>query len=310
MQNEKLEKINAELKQIMLEKVHKLGTFQTTIPGLSLSRREQGNCEGASIYSTSLGFIVDGQKRSVIGDREYEYGKNNCLVVGVDVPASFCTIGATHDHPFLSISVEIDRAVLSELIMQLEEIHGLLEQVPNEALCVGEVDEKVWEAVLRLMRLLDNPVEAKVLAPMIIREIYFRVLQSPLGMSLREFNAKQGASAQIARAIAWLRENYALPLSVAQLADNVHMGVSTFHRHFKEVTCMTPLQFHKRLRLHEAKRLMLTQKMDATTACYAVGYESPSQFNREYKRQFGLPPYRDIKQQRELVRGAPETVLQ
>lgn len=304
MQSENLERINAELRQNMFEKVHQLGTFPTSIPGLSLSRREQGNCEGASIYSMSLGFIVDGQKRSVIGDREYVYGKNNCLVVGVDVPASFCTIGSTHEHPFLSISVEIDRAVLSELIMQLDEMHALPSGTSCEALCVGEVDEDVWGAVLRLMRLLDRPVEAKVLAPMIIREIYFRVLQSPLGVTLRDFNAKMGASAQIARAIAWLRENYASPLSVAELADNVHMGVSTFHRHFKEVTCMTPLQFHKSLRLHEAKRLMLTEKMDATTACYAVGYESPSQFNREYKRQFGRPPYRDVKQQRESSRGA------
>lgn len=303
MQSENLERINAELRQIMFEKVHQLGTFPTSITGLSLSRREQGNCEGASIYSMSLGFIVDGQKRSVIGDREYVYGKNNCLVVGVDVPASFCTIGSTHEHPFLSISVEIDRAVLSELIMQLDEMHALPSRTSCEALCVGEVDEDVWGAVLRLMRLLDRPVEAKVLAPMIIREIYFRVLQSPLGVTLRDFNAKMGASAQIARAIAWLRENYASPLSVAELADNVHMGVSTFHRHFKEVTCMTPLQFHKSLRLHEAKRLMLTEKMDATTACYAVGYESPSQFNREYKRQFGRPPYRDVKQQRESSRG-------
>lgn len=303
MQSENLERINAELRQIMFEKVHQLGTFSTSIPGLSLSRREQGNCEGASIYSMSLGFIVDGQKRSVIGDREYVYGKNNCLVVGVDVPASFCTIGSTHEHPFLSISVEIDRAVLSELIMQLDEMHALPSRTSCEALCVGEVDEDVWGAVLRLMRLLDRPVEAKVLAPMIIREIYFRVLQSPLGVTLRDFNAKMGASAQIARAIAWLRENYASPLSVAELADNVHMGVSTFHRHFKEVTCMTPLQFHKSLRLHEAKRLMLTEKMDATTASYAVGYESPSQFNREYKRQFGRPPYRDVKQQRESSRG-------
>lgn len=303
MQSENLERINAELRQIMFEKVHQLGTFSTSISGLSLSRREQGNCEGASIYSMSLGFIVDGQKRSVIGDREYVYGKNNCLVVGVDVPASFCTIGSTHEHPFLSISVEIDRAVLSELIMQLDEMHALPSRTSCEALCVGEVDEDVWGAVLRLMRLLDRPVEAKVLAPMIIREIYFRVLQSPLGVTLRDFNAKMGASAQIARAIAWLRENYASPLSVAELADNVHMGVSTFHRHFKEVTCMTPLQFHKSLRLHEAKRLMLTEKMDATTACYAVGYESPSQFNREYKRQFGRPPYRDVKQQRESSRG-------
>ena len=301
MQNDQLEKINEELRQIMFEKVHQLGTFPTVIPGLSLSRREQGNCEGASIYSTSLAFIVDGQKRSIIGDKEYVYGKNNCLVVGVDVPATFCTIGSTHEHPFLSISVEIDRSVLSELIMQLEEIRALPIRSLQQALCVGEVEVDVWESVLRLMRLLDRPVDAKILAPMIIREIYFRVLQSPLGATLRDFNAKQGASAQIAKAIAWLRENYTAPLNVAQLADNVHMGVSTFHRHFKEVTCM---------RLHEAKRLMLTKRIDATTACYAVGYESPSQFNREYKRQFGLPPYRDIKQQRELGRMSSEMTLQ
>ncbi len=303
MQTEKLEKINAELRQIMFEKVHQLGTFPTSIPGLSLSRREEGNCSGASIYSMSLAFIVDGQKRSVIGDKEYVYRKNNCLVVGVDVPASFCTIGATHDHPFLSISVEIDRLVLSDLIMQLDELHAAPRGQSSQALCVGEVNEDVWDAVLRLMRLLDSPVEAKVLAPMIIREIYFRVLQTPLGLTLRDFNAKQGASVQITRAIAWLKENFSSPLSVPELADNVHMAVSTFHRHFKEVTCMTPLQFHKRLRLHEAKRLMMTEKMDATTACYAVGYESPSQFNREYKREFGRPPYRDVKQQRQLSRG-------
>lgn len=299
--SERLELINHELRNIVFGFLPKPALKETPVKGLSFSHRgDDAGAQGCSMYNHGLTFIVGGTKRSIVGSREYIYGKNHCLLVGVDVPASYCTINATRDDPFLAISVSIDRSVLSELVAQMVEPDSVANDKSDEegALCVGEVSEDTWEAVLRLCRLIDKPQEADVLAPMIIREIYFRVLQSSLGRHLWRFNARQAVGAQISTAIRWLRENYTEPLSVKNLAEQVHMGVSTFHRHFKDVTCMTPLQYHKRLRLHEAKRLMLSENMDASTACYAVGYESPSQFNREYKRQFGNPPHRDVKAQR------------
>lgn len=300
--SEYLERINHELRNIVLGYLPRPALKETPVKGLSFSHRgDDVGAQGCSMYNHGLTFIVSGTKRSIVGDREYVYGKNNCLLVGVDVPASYCTIDATRENPFLAVSVSIDRSVLSELMAQMPEPEGFSKDQDSDdgALCVGEVSEETWEAVLRLCRLVQKPKEASVLAPMTIREIYFRVLQSPLGRHLWRFNARQAVGAQISTAIRWLRENYTEPLSVKNLAEQVHMGVSTFHRHFKDVTCMTPLQYHKRLRLHEAKRLMLSENMDASTACYAVGYESPSQFNREYKRQFGNPPHRDVKAQRD-----------
>lgn len=300
--SEHLVQINHELRNIVLGYLPRPALKETPVKGLSFSHRgDDAGAQGCSMYNHGLTFIVGGTKRSIVGDREYVYGKNNCLLVGVDVPASYCTIDATRENPFLAVSVSIDRSVLSDLVAQMPEPEGLSKDQDSDdgALCVGEVSEEAWEAVLRLCRLIQKPHEASVLAPMTIREIYFRVLQSPLGRHLWRFNARQAVGAQISTAIRWLRENYTEPLSVKNLAEQVHMGVSTFHRHFKDVTCMTPLQYHKRLRLHEAKRLMLSENMDASTACYAVGYESPSQFNREYKRQFGNPPHRDVKAQRD-----------
>ena len=293
-----LELINERLKSLLLKHLPRAGMLKVPgIDSLTLIRREEENNEGQSLLVPSLGFVVQGQKRTFIGGKEYAYGKYHCVAVGVDVPTSFCAVRATHAEPFLVVSLALDRFLLSELIAQMPAVES--SDNSDSAFNVGLVDEEVLGAVMRLVQLLEHPEQVPVLAPMLIREIHYRVLMTELGVSLRRFNAKTGASSQMSKAIAWLRENYRRPLSVPELADVVHMGVSTFHRHFKEVTNMTPLQFHKQLRLHEAKRLMIAEQLDATSACYAVGYESPSQFNREYKRQFGEPPYRDIKRRKD-----------
>ena len=295
----KIEQLNTLIKNVLLAHLPKAGVLDSpTIKGLRFIRRDENNREGASIAELSLGFVIQGQKQTIVGGKPYSYGKNHCVVIGVDVPTSYCASKATKAEPFLTVSLLLDRVLLAELIGQLPPQSESIRA--GSALTVGEMDEALLEALWRLVQLVDRPEEAAVLAPMIIREIHFRVLMTPLGESLRRFCAQAGSSSQIARAIAWLRQNYRSSLSVSELADHVHMGVSTFHRRFKEATNMTPLQYHKLLRLHEAKRLMISENMDATTACYAVGYESPSQFSREYKREFGQPPYRDVKRQKSL----------
>ncbi|MCI5896485.1 MAG: AraC family transcriptional regulator [Sutterella sp.] len=299
MTNPKIEQLNASIKKVILAHLPKAGTLDSQIiDGLRFIRRDENNREGAAMAEPSLGFVIQGQKKTFVGGKEYFYGKNHCVVIGVDVPTSYCATKATKAEPFLTVSLRLDRGLLVELIGQLPPQSESIRA--GSAMTVGQMDETLLEALWRLVQLVDRPDEAAVLAPMIIREIHFRVLMTPLGDSLRRFCERAGSSSQIARAIAWLRQNYRSSLSVSELADHVHMGVSTFHRRFKEATNMTPLQYHKLLRLHEAKRLMISENMDATTACYAVGYESPSQFSREYKREFGQPPYRDVKRQKSL----------
>ncbi len=297
MTDNRLSEIQKVLKKIVLNVCQKGGAYPTGIPGLTFHRRDPENQEGASIYRPALAFVVQGSKKTVMGDRVYQYSEGDCLLVGVDVPCQFCTVNSTRENPYLGISLDLNPMILAELCNALP-LPARSNAVADEALSVGNVGEDTYEALLRLVLLTERPDQIPVLAPMIVRELHYRLLLSDFGAPLRRFNAHQGSSAQIARAVGWLNENFRESLSVSELADYVHMGVSTFHRHFKEVTCMTPLQYQKQLRLHEAKRLMLLERKDATTACFEVGYESPSQFNREYKRAFGEPPHRDTQRER------------
>lgn len=287
-------RINDRLKELVLRHMPEPGYRQTEIPGLSLSRRLAHDVLENSLYHPCIGVMLQGRKKSVIGTEEYVYGEGQCLVVGVDVPSSFYVMDGTEEAPFLCLSLEVDKFLLARLAAEVPPTPGSGGEGGMKGVSVADVDISVLDAFLRLAELLDKPEQIAVLAPMIIREIYYRMLIGPQGEFLRRFHTLGSQSMQIAQAVTWLRDNYRSPLQVEELARRVNMATSTFHRHFKEVTSLSPLQFHKRLRLFEAQRLMLSERVDAASAGLAVGYESPTQFNREYKRLFGEPPHRNI----------------
>ena len=268
-------RINDRLKEMVLRHMPEAGYRQTRIPGLSMSRRLAHDVLENSLYHPCIGVMLQGRKKSVIGTEEYVYGEGQCLVIGVDVPSSFYVMDGTEEAPFLCVSLAVDKFILARLATEVPPVSGGTAEGGRRGVSVADVD-------------------VSVLAPMITREIYYRILIGPQGGFLRRFHTLGSQSMQIAQAVTWLRDNYRSPLQVEELARRVNMATSTFHRHFKEVTSLSPLQFHKRLRLFEAQRLMLAEHVDAASAGLAVGYESPTQFNREYKRLFGEPPHRNI----------------
>lgn len=293
-----LERINGLLKEKILQRCPQLGVNPTIIEGLMLSRRENANQLDNCFYRPTVGVIVQGSKRSVIGNEEFRYGEYHCLVVGVDMPGMSHFITASPEQPFLAISLKLDRYLATQLAAEVQPPSRPGNSGSHRGVVVAEVDSAVLDAFLRLAELLEKPEQASVLAPMIIREIHYRLLIGPHGECLRMINTLGTQSNQIAQAITWLRENYKDPLQVDALAKKLHMATSTFHRHFRRVTTLSPLQFQKRLRLYEAQRLMLADDKDAASAALEVGYESTTQFNREYKRLFGEPPHRDVSRLR------------
>ena len=209
---------------------------------------------------------------------------------------SYITV-ASDEEPFLALSLDLDRSLVAQLAAEIPH-PARTEQGMGKSVAVMEADAKVMAAFLRLTELLDEPEEIPIMAPMLIREILYRLLLGPQGAWLRTICSLGTASNQVAQAVTWLRENYKAPLQVEELAQRVGMSSSSFFRNFKQMTTLSPLQFQKTLRLYEAQRLMLTNEYDVASAAYAVGYESSTQFIREYKRMFGDPPRRDVSRKR------------
>ncbi len=292
-----LAKTNNLLKEKLLRWMPGSGDYPTAIEGLTFFRRDQANQLENCFYKPLVAVIVQGFKRSVIGSEEYRYGENHCLVTGVDMPSVNYITDASPEQPFLGLFIDLDKYLITQLAAEIPP-SSRLGNGSYKGMSVAEVDPDVLGAFLRLAELLDKPDQIPVLAPMIIREIHYRLLIGPQGEHLRMVNTLGTQSNQIAKTITWLRGNYKEPLQVDELAKKVNMATSTFHRHFRQVTTLSPLQFQKRLRLYEAQRLMLVENEDAAIAAMAVGYESPTQFNREYKRLFGEPPHRHVSQLR------------
>jgi AraC-like DNA-binding protein len=290
-----LERTKTLLKEKLLRWLPESGNYPTAIEGLSIFRRNETNQPQNCFYQPLVAVIVQGFKRSIIGSEVYRYGENHCMVAGVDVPSTSYITDASPERPFLGLSLNLDKFLTTQLAAEIPPSPGL-GNGSYKGISVADVDTDVLDAFLRLAELLERPEQIPVLAPMIIREIHYRLLIGPQGERLRMINTLGTQSNQIAKTITWLRVNYKEPLQVDELARKVNMATSTFHRHFREVTTLSPLQFQKRLRLYEAQRLMLAEDEDATVAALAVGYESPTQFNREYKRMFGEPPHRHVSQ--------------
>ncbi len=296
------EALNRQLKAALLRLLPEAGLLTTAVPQLRISRYNGFRQLAGCFVRPSLGVIVQGAKKGMIGADSCFYREGQCLASGVDVPSSFRILEATKQRPFLAIGVDLDLALMARLVAQMPPVAEKSGSTVR-GLSVEESAPELLDALLRLLALLDSPEQIGILAPMILREIHYRLLIGPQGRYLRRLNSQGSHASQIARAVAWLRENYRDPLQVETLARQVHMATSTFHRHFKTVTSLSPLQFHKQLRLYEARRLMLAGEENAASAGFAVGYESATQFSREYKRLFGQPPLRDIKRLRTMTAG-------
>ena len=292
-----LPELNDSLKEKLLKWLPEQSRLETPIPGLALTRHDENTSAIRCFYTPMIALVVQGFKRSMIGDHEANYGELHCVTVGIDMPGVFHITDASPQAPFLSLSVKLDRRIITQLITEVPSIVTAQEGEVTP-IVVDEAGKDLLQVFSRLVELMDTPSRIPVLAPMIIREIHYYLLCGSQGKCLRLFNTNGTQANQIAQAISWLRENYTSPLRMEELARYVNMAPSTFNRHFKEVTSLSPLQFQKRLRLYEAERLMLLEGKDAGTAALMVGYESGSQFNREYKRQFGAPPRKDIAKKR------------
>jgi AraC-like DNA-binding protein len=284
---------NSSLLDILLRHAPESRTFSTEIAGFRIARRDTPQIIERCIIKPVVIVTVQGKKRSVIGKVPYEYGAGKTMVLGMDIPADSCVLEASPVKPYLSMILELNAGLIAQILSELPKETTAIK--PLMAVACSQTDPAVFEAFVRLVELLDRPEHIQFLSPMMIREIHYRLLKGPLGIHVRAINTLGTQPNQIARAITWLENNYKKPLKVEELAEYVNMAVSTFHRNFKQITTLSPLQFQKKLRLLEAQRLMLIERYDASNACYEVGYESSTQFNREYKRMFGNSPMRDIK---------------
>ena len=271
-----------------------LGENSTPIPGLAVYSRTKPTACFLATYEPSLSVFVQGRKRINLGGNIYHCDESSFLLTSIDVPVESQIIEASEKAPLLSMFLRLDMPMVRE-VMSREELPELKTLNQSRGLAVGETTVGLLDACIRLIDLLDTPEDIPFLSYLILREIIYRVLRTPQGERLRAIATTGDLSYRTARAISWLRANYAKPLHLEELAGVARMGVSTLHHQFRALTAMSPLQYQKQLRLQTARQRMLMDGMDATSAAYEVGYESVSQFNREYGRFFGQPPMRDIK---------------
>ena len=276
--------------------------FETAVPGLLLFRWDEPTEPTNSMYEASICVIAQGAKRALLGDDVYVYDAHHYLVTSVDLPTLSQIIDASRERPCRGFVLKLDRREISQLMVD-SNLPPPRARQSDRGMATGEVTPPLLAAFQRLIDLLDEPTDIPILAPIIEREIFYRLLVGDQGFRLRQMASAGSQSQQIARAIDWLKGNFTQPLRIDDLANRVNMSASTLHHHFRAVTTMSPLQYQKWLRLNEARRLMLTERLDATTAAFNVGYESPSQFSREYSRLFGAPPSRDIKSLNQITAG-------
>lgn len=281
------------------------GIHATPIPRLSLIRVSNPTEPIHALHEPALCIVVQGRKQVILGDRIYRYGPEQYLVVSVDLPIVGQVVEATPDRPYLCFRLDLDPGVLAALILEAGQGSGAGEK-PAAGLCLDPVTPELLAAAGRLVALLATPHDIAILAPLAEREILYRLLTGSQAQRLREIAHAESKLQQVNRAIGWIKRNYHKPFRIENVAREARMSASALHQHFKAVTAMSPLQYQKQLRLQEARRLILGQAMDAATAGHNVGYESPSQFSREYSRLFGAPPIRDIAR----MRTSPESPAQ
>ena len=281
-------------------RIDKGDQIETVIPGLAIWRRSEPTQPTGGMYEPSICLASQGAKRVVLGDDVYVYDAHHFLITSVDLPTVWQITEASREKPCVGLVLKLDRREISKLMVD-SNLPPPRAQQSSRGMATGEVTLPLLSAFQRLIDLLAEPKDIPILAPIIQREILYRLLVGDQGARLRQIASTGSQSQQIARAIEWLKGNFARPLRIDALANHVNMSPSTLHHHFRTVTAMSPLQYQKWLRLNEARRLMLIEDSDAATAAFNVGYESPSQFSREYSRLFGAPPLRDITNLRQLA---------
>jgi AraC-like DNA-binding protein len=266
----------------------------TEIPGLSLHRRTAATTPCSATYEPSVIVIAQGRKRVDLGDKSFLYDPSRYLLTSLDLPVVTRVVEASEEVPCLAMALKLQMSAVRVLLSREEfQISGPPPDGP--AMGTGETTVEFLRACCRLLDLLNDPQDIPFLSGLIEREIVYRILRSSEGARLRAIATLGDQSHRTAKAIAWIRANYAKPLRVEDLAEIAGMGVSTLHHHFRVLTAVSPLQYQKQLRLQAARARMLVDGLDAASAAFEVGYESASQFNREYSRFFGQPPMRDIR---------------
>lgn len=266
---------------------------RSALPSLSFAKVRAPTAPSAYVYEPSISMIVRGRKRVRLGSEIYTYDESRFLLTAVNLPTVTQVLEATAEAPYISLLLRLDLRAVRLTIADIATRTGWT-GATGTAMATGPAGVEIFNAVERLVAMLRAPDDLAHLGALIEKEIVYRVLRSPAGARLWDIAMTGTQSHKAAAAVSWLRENFMLPLKVEDLAALAEMGVSTLHHHFRAMTAMSPLQFQKQLRLHEARRLLLGEDIDAATAAMRVGYESATQFNREYRRLFGAPPMRDV----------------
>lgn len=268
------------------------GISNTPELNLWLGRQRTPTDPISIVVDPSLCIVAQGAKEVFLAGETYRYDPAHSLVVSVDLPVSARVLEATPSRPCLAVRVCLDAGVVGELLADCS--HVPRSGPSTRGLEVVPVEPRLLDAVGRLVALLDSPQDVAALGRLVLREVTYRVLTGPHGAQLRRISAAGASAQRIARAVRWLRDHFVDPLRVDSLAREARMSLSGFHQHFKDVTGLSPVQYQKQLRLHEARRLMLSDGLNAAGAAFQVGYESPSQFSREYRRMFGAPPHQEV----------------
>jgi AraC-like DNA-binding protein len=285
---------NSELTQLIDHYTKQKNQFITDIPGLTLYRCEVASQYISLVLDASLCLIAQGQKQVILGKEIYNYDSNHFLFTAVDLPIISKIVEASVEQPCFTLVLRLDPYVLTQIILD-SDLAFKHEDNKKKGIAVGVLSSELNDAFIRLLKLLDNPEDIPVLSPLIIKEIFYRLLISPQGERLKSIVAAGTTGHRIVKAIEWIKSNPMKSFRVEELANTVGMSVSSFHKHFQDITSMSPLQYQKRIKLSEARRLLIAENLDITSTSLHVGYESASQFSREYKRFFGVSPSADIK---------------
>jgi AraC-like DNA-binding protein len=287
-----MEKLD-QLARLIAQNTDGDGVFETVIPRLSVIRMSKPTEPLHAIHQPAVCIIAQGAKQVMLADEIFRYSPGQYLVVSVDMPVTGQVIEANQEEPYLCLRLDLDLKLLSEMLVDMPAAPGV-PAMRKKCIGLSHTTPEFLDAALRLAQLLEKPDEIAYLAPLIERELMFRLLRGGQAEMIRQILAPENRLQQVNRAMSWIRQNFSAPFSIEQVAIEARMSTSSLHQHFREVTAMSPLQYQKQLRLQEARRLILGNAMDAATAAHQVGYDSPSQFSREYRRLFGAPPIQDI----------------
>lgn len=281
---------NKELADLIAQYAEEDGVHQTRVPRLWAARISKPTDPVHSIHKAAICIVVQGEKQVMLGPETFRYGRTQHLLVSVDLPIIGQVVTASEAEPYLCVRLDLDLDLCAEMLLRQP-------PPPHEAglgLAIGQTTGELIDAAIRLLKLNETPEDAAELGPLIEREILYRLLKGDQAGFIRRMLEPQGRHRHVSRAINWIKENYTRAFSIEEVASLSGMSPSSLHQHFRDATAMSPLQYQKQLRLQEARRLILTRRLDAASAGHTVGYDSPSQFSREYKRLFGAPPQRDI----------------